>query len=186
MKSKTDVSVTIPLTYLFVNEIQPYVTKVIESLKQTQLRTELVDRVELAIRCKTQDDVKHIFMDHDWTTYRTYYLNNARHIIVNLKNGGEINNQSLIERVNTGLISPEALVVLTPQEMYVERWQSLIEKKLTANQQLLSDPEATSNLFECGRCHKKKTTYFERQDRSADEPKTIHITCCFCGHRWRQ
>lgn len=158
----------------------------IENLKQTQLRPDLIDPVELAIRHKSFADAKQIFMDHDWPTCRTFYINNARHIIANLKNGNEINNKELIERVNTGSISPQTLVTLTPQEMFAERWKTLIDKKMTANQQILSDPEATSNLFECSRCHKKKTTYFERQDRSADEPKTIHITCCFCGHRWRQ
>lgn len=176
----------VPVSELFTSAISPYVAKVIEKLQQTQLKPELVEIVELAIRHKAQTETRVLFLDGSFDAYRTIYNNHARHIIENLKESNEIANKHLIEQVNQGLITPSVLVNLTPQEMFAERWQPLIEKKVSADKKLIEDPEATSTLFWCGKCHRNKTRYFERQDRGADEPKTNHITCCYCGHKWRQ
>jgi transcription elongation factor S-II len=40
-------------------------------------------------------------------------------------------------------------------------------------------------LFTCGRCKSKKTTYYEMQTRSADEPMTAFVTCLDCGKKWK-
>ena len=45
---------------------------------------------------------------------------------------------------------------------------------------------AKTSQFKCHRCKKNKTTYYELQTRSADEPMTTFITCLNCGKRWRQ
>lgn len=38
-------------------------------------------------------------------------------------------------------------------------------------------PEATCDLFQCSKCKERKTTYFQLQTRSADEPMTTFVTC---------
>jgi transcription elongation factor S-II len=40
-------------------------------------------------------------------------------------------------------------------------------------------------LFKCGRCKSLKTTYYQMQTRSADEPMTTYVTCKGCGNRWK-
>lgn len=40
-------------------------------------------------------------------------------------------------------------------------------------------------LFKCGRCKSLKTTYYQMQTRSADEPMTTYVTCKNCGNRWK-
>lgn len=171
-----------PLT----SQLKSHIEKVTESLRNTQLKSDLVIPVELAIRHKTIKDVDNLKNAHDFETYRTIYLTNARHIIANLKNNNQINNLTLIEKVNQGSITPDVLVDLNPQDMFTERWHTLIEKKLHDINNLTKDPEATTDLYQCARCKRNKCTYFQRQDRSADEPMTIHITCCYCGKKWRQ
>lgn len=47
------------------------------------------------------------------------------------------------------------------------------------------DDLAQGDMFECPKCHKRKTTFYEMQTRSADEPMTVFITCINCKHRWR-
>ena len=37
-------------------------------------------------------------------------------------------------------------------------------------------------MFKCKKCKSYKTTYVEKQTRSADEPMTIFITCMLCGN----
>ena len=39
--------------------------------------------------------------------------------------------------------------------------------------------------FKCGKCKSTKTTYYQMQTRSADEPMTSFITCTTCGNRWK-
>ena len=39
--------------------------------------------------------------------------------------------------------------------------------------------------FKCGKCRQWKTTYYEMQTRSADEPTTVFITCHLCNSHWK-
>ena len=45
--------------------------------------------------------------------------------------------------------------------------------------------ENYSGLFTCGKCKSKKTTYYQMQTRSADEPMTTFVTCINCSKRWK-
>ena len=40
-------------------------------------------------------------------------------------------------------------------------------------------------LFRCGKCRGYKTTFYQMQTRSADEPMTVFITCHTCNIRWK-
>ena len=40
-------------------------------------------------------------------------------------------------------------------------------------------------LFTCGKCKSKRTTYYQLQTRSADEPMTTFVTCKDCSKRWK-
>jgi DNA-directed RNA polymerase subunit M/transcription elongation factor TFIIS len=42
-----------------------------------------------------------------------------------------------------------------------------------------------NGLFMCGKCKSTKTTYYQMQTRSADEPMTTFVTCTKCGNRWK-
>jgi DNA-directed RNA polymerase subunit M/transcription elongation factor TFIIS len=167
-------------------QLAPYIDKVIENLHKTQLKPELAIPLETAIRHKTKIDAEKLFRLDNFDVCKDIYMTNARHMIANLKNNNEINNLELIEKVNNGDINPEDLVNLKPEEMHNDRWKLLLEKKKADIEKMTKDPEATTDLFLCNRCHRNKCTYFERQDRSADECMTIHITCCYCGKKWRQ
>ena len=37
----------------------------------------------------------------------------------------------------------------------------------------------------CNRCKSKKTTYYQLQTRSADEPMTTFVSCFNCGKNWK-
>jgi len=170
----------------YKTQIDPYSLKVIEGLKNTAIKHELIPSLEKAIKQKTQDDIKKLILNDDFITFKNMYLTNARHMIENLKENNKINNTELINKVNNGTIDINTLVEMKPEDMHSERWKILVEKRLLEIEKLTKDPEATTELFWCNRCHRNKCKFFERQDRSADEPMTIHITCCFCGHKWRQ
>jgi transcription elongation factor S-II len=39
--------------------------------------------------------------------------------------------------------------------------------------------------FKCGKCGQRRTTYYQKQTRSADEPMTTFVTCLNCNNRWK-
>ena len=45
--------------------------------------------------------------------------------------------------------------------------------------------EVPDSMLVCGKCGMRKTSSYEMQTRSADEPMTIFATCLCCGNRWR-
>ncbi|MEO0236760.1 MAG: hypothetical protein ABIN35_00810 [candidate division WOR-3 bacterium] len=165
--------------------LKPYRDKVLENLPKTGLNSDLVIPLENSIYQQTMKIIDGLQQKYNYELIKNIYMYNARHIIDNLRKDSQIGNTELVDKVNSGQITVQQLVELTPEEMHPNRWQHLIDKKNLEIKKLTTDPEATSSLFWCSRCHRNKTTYFERQDRSADEPMTIHITCCYCGHKWR-
>jgi DNA-directed RNA polymerase subunit M/transcription elongation factor TFIIS len=48
-----------------------------------------------------------------------------------------------------------------------------------------TNEEDYNGLFKCGKCKSVKTTYYQMQTRSADEPMTTYVTCKNCGNRWK-
>ena len=45
--------------------------------------------------------------------------------------------------------------------------------------------EVPDSMLTCGKCGMSKTTSYEMQTRSADEPMTIFAKCLCCENRWR-
>lgn len=170
----------------FEHELKPYRNKVIEQLRKTQIKNEYIDQLESLLNQRTSVEAERLRCGRNFDLYRSLYLSICRHIISNLRPTNYVNNIHFIEYLNTGKITLQQAIDMTPQEMHHDRWRVLVEKKLIDIDKSTKDPEATTDMFRCGNCHRNKCKYFERQDRSADEPMTIHITCCYCGRRWKQ
>jgi transcription elongation factor S-II len=66
-------------------------------------------------------------------------------------------------------------------------YEDIIEEK-TKIEKILKDSlkGSATDMFECPRCHKRKTIYCEVQTRSSDEPMTKFITCLECGCKWKK
>lgn len=47
------------------------------------------------------------------------------------------------------------------------------------------DSEGYDGIFKCGKCKSIRTTYYQMQTRSADEPMTTFVTCVKCNNRWK-
>lgn len=51
----------------------------------------------------------------------------------------------------------------------------------------MEDENSYDGMFKCGKCKNTKTSYYQMQTRSADEPMTCFITCLnpSCRNRWK-
>lgn len=49
---------------------------------------------------------------------------------------------------------------------------------------LENPPEIDEGVFECSKCHGKRTFSFEKQTRSGDEAGTVFVQCYDCGKKW--
>ncbi|KAJ3704500.1 hypothetical protein LUZ61_008205 [Rhynchospora tenuis] len=98
------------------------------------------------------------------------------------------NNTDFRRKVLLGLIKPERLPDLTPEEMASDARK--MENKQIKDKALFEcerggPPKATTDQFKCGRCGQRKTTYYQLQTRSADEPMTTFVTCVNCNNHWK-
>ncbi|XP_068668549.1 transcription elongation factor TFIIS-like [Aristolochia californica] len=108
-----------------------------------------------------------------------------RSIMFNLK---DANNPDLRRRVLLGHIKPERLIEMTPEEMASDqrrRENNQIKEKALFDCERGGPPKATTDQFKCGRCGQRKTTYYQLQTRSADEPMTTFVTCVNCNNHWK-
>jgi len=90
------------------------------------------------------------------------------------------------ERLISGEIKPSSVTSMSATAMWPDgptadaihkRKEQLVDKEKTK--------EEIVGLFTCGKCKSKRTTYYQMQTRSADEPMTTFVTCLNCEKRWK-
>lgn len=132
---------------------------------------------------------KKIACNWDNTVFSDKYKEKARMILANI---GYLNDRTeLQERMFRKEVKPTELCKMTHDEMLCDRVRMKNEQDilLIHNQKLngrnKESIEELHGLFRCGRCKTNKTTYTQRQTRSADEPMTTFCECLNCGNRWK-
>ena len=115
------------------------------------------------------------------------YISKTKNIYSNLNSNSYVKNIKLIEKIKLGHIQPYDLAFLDTYKLFPEIWTEIIEEK-TKIEKILKESliETATDIFECPRCHKRKTIYCEVQTRSSDEPMTKFITCLECGCKWKK
>jgi len=95
----------------------------------------------------------------------------------------------LVHRLKNKEIETRNLALLTAEQLwpggpYARSAFKLKERELQMEKLRVSDEDYTG-MFKCGKCKSKKTTYYQMQTRSADEPMTTYVTCMECANRWK-
>jgi DNA-directed RNA polymerase subunit M/transcription elongation factor TFIIS len=80
---------------------------------------------------------------------------------------------------------------LDPAVLRAEKWAEAFEKAakqaLRFSDASCMDPkDMPDGMLQCRKCGSKKTSYYELQTRSADEPMTVFARCHECPNRWKQ
>lgn len=86
-------------------------------------------------------------------------------------------------------VKPQQLGSMSMEQLYPEREAQRVQRFKEQQQFRILQEESAENcadgMYQCGKCHKRKTIFTEMQTRSADEPMTVFLTCLVCHHRWR-
>ena len=130
---------------------------------------------------------KHIFAHWKNPLFTEIHQYRQYKLFSNLHPQSPVNNKRLLTRMKAGELLMADLARLEDMELFPENWKRLQDQQTVREQKLLEGKAAAAtDMFKCGRCGKRETTYYEMQTRSAEEPMTIFITCVNCGKKWKQ
>jgi len=117
------------------------------------------------------------------------YLNQARAVIFNLK---DKKNHTFRFKLMVGYYPPEKVPKLSAEDMASDEKNAARAKMRQDAMDAIDEGWAQkhgatriSGMFTCGRCKGTRTTYFQMQTRSSDEPMTTFVTCLQCNNRWK-
>ena len=167
-------------------------THVLEKLKSILGKTFKKDdysRLEKTILLAAITDAasKNVIKHFENKLFQICYMSAARKIISNLDSKSYVNNDYLVKKVKKGDLQIEHLATMTHIDYAPNAFVEFRERQQLREQaQLEGNKAMATDMFKCGRCHKRETTFYELQTRSADEPMTKFISCVNCGNRWRQ
>lgn len=117
--------------------------------------------------------------------YRQRYKQCVISILFNMRK-----NPKLVEGVvKTKTINPTKIGSMRPDELwpegpYATALRKIREKDMEKELARLAFQEGYQGILTCPKCKGKKTSYYQMQTRSADEPAT-NFCSCVCGHRWK-
>jgi|TARA_B110000208_G_scaffold27660_1_gene36186 transcription elongation factor S-II len=109
------------------------------------------------------------------------YSNTARRILANINYTPNAN--KFKELVLNGEINPYEIATFSRERFFPELWEKL--KKISLDKIMIKKEEISDGIFVCNKCKSKKTTYYQMQTRSADEPMTTFVTCSNCDLKWK-
>jgi transcription elongation factor S-II len=132
-------------------------------------------------------NTKHVVKHFENSLFHICYMNAARRILSNLDSNSYVGNKELKEKILQGDLKIEHLGTMSPTDYAPSLYVGIRDRMLLREQQQLEGNKAmATDMFRCGRCHKREATFYELQTRSADEPMTKFITCVNCGNHWKQ
>lgn len=121
-----------------------------------------------------------------WDNHR--YTNIYKHKFLSIQNSFK-QNPELVQKIKTKKIKLIEFVNMTPEQLVpdgirAKQLETHIHKELRKDY-LAREATSQEGFFTCNRCKSKKTTYYQLQTRSADEPMTTFVSCFNCGKNWK-
>jgi DNA-directed RNA polymerase subunit M/transcription elongation factor TFIIS len=137
---------------------------------------------------------------HNWAVNKTTSLmdtpasDNHRHmsrykhkfleIQKNLKCSPTLKNRIRNGQLKTNRVLELPLESLWPGGPYAKAKDQGIKRDMAKDYNVAHDKDY-KGIFKCEKCREYKTTYYQMQTRSADEPMTVFVTCHVCRLTWK-
>ena len=111
--------------------------------------------------------------------FRWRYKQRLMSVIFNLKQ-----NPELVKKIKPKDLETMTSAQLWPEGPYGQMEKKLHERDISIQMAKAKHDEEYEGVLVCPKCKSRKTSYYQMQTRSADEPLT-NFCSCLCGHRWR-
>jgi DNA-directed RNA polymerase subunit M/transcription elongation factor TFIIS len=102
----------------------------------------------------------------------------------NIRNSPELKNNILDKKIKT-----VDVIGMRPEQLWFDGpCAKQVEKRIHIDlrkQAIIKEIQNQDGLFKCGKCRSMKTSYYQMQTRSADEPMTVFVSCLNCGKNWK-
>lgn len=141
---------------------------------------------EISVYNYTCKSVKKHGKDPSWEN--TWFKSLYKHRFLEIKYA-LTKSETLVPQLLDKTIKFKDFMMMGPNELlpngpYAQTMKKLKDKDEESykRKQLEETPDG---MFKCGKCKSKKTTYYQLQTRSADEPMTTFVTCLICNNNWR-
>ena len=124
--------------------------------------------------------------DAAWENHKftNIYKHKFLQIQYNLRKSPELKKSILDKNVKT-----KEVIEMNPEKLWFDGPRAKqIEHKIHTDirkQAMAKEARNQEGFFKCGRCKSLKTTYFQMQTRSADEPMFVFVSCLNCGKNWK-
>ncbi|KAJ3190731.1 RNA polymerase II elongation factor [Irineochytrium annulatum] len=157
-----------------------------------KMRDKSVELMYAAVGLGSDDESSHILkcaQSIEEALYNEYagitptYKSQFRILVANFKNNAGVR-RSLLD----GALEPSAVVTMTAEDLMSDDAKRAAEeaaKKNLMDSMTAPPQDAETDAFRCGKCGQRKTRYYQKQTRSADEPMTTFVTCVVCGNKWK-
>lgn len=118
-------------------------------------------------------------------SFKRAYKNTSTNLVLLLKNPETL----IVERLKRKELSSTNIAFLEPHVIWPDGPYAKMKRTIDlrdAAKLHFSDPNnVPDGMFKCGKCKSMKTTYYQLQTRSADEPMTTFVTCINCNNCWK-
>ena len=116
--------------------------------------------------------------------YTSIYKHKFLQIQHNLKKSKVLKGWIIDRKIKTKDVIDMRPEDLWPDGPYAKKMEERIVKDMR-KAYLAQEVKNQEGFFTCNRCKSKKTTYYQLQTRSADEPMTTYVSCVNCGKNWK-
>lgn len=132
------------------------------------------------------DQMKNIRQQPAWDNHKfsSIYKQKFLQIQYNLKNSPVLKGWIIDKRIKTKDVIDMRPEDLWPDGPYAKAIEERIIKEMR-KAYLAQEVKNQEGFFTCNRCKSKKTTYYQLQTRSADEPMTTFVSCLNCDRNWK-
>jgi DNA-directed RNA polymerase subunit M/transcription elongation factor TFIIS len=160
-------------------------TKISETCNLTSTDPRVIN-MEISINNWVRENTPNADIEASWENprFRWRYKQRVMNILFNLKKNPELIRlvrDREVKARDVGSMPPEKL---WPDGPYAQTIKKIRERETARELFKLEEDKDYEGILTCPKCKSKKTSYYQMQTRSADEPAT-NFCSCVCGHRWK-
>jgi DNA-directed RNA polymerase subunit M/transcription elongation factor TFIIS len=168
------------------NSTRQFVIERLSALLEIPKDDILCINLEKNILNHATDKAREINQEPAWDNhkYSNIYKQKFLQIQHNLKKSPVLKGWIVDKKIKT-----KDVIVMRPEDLwpdgpYAKKMEERIHKELR-KEYLKKEIKNQEGFFKCGRCKSTKTTYYQMQTRSADEPMTVFVSCLNCDRNWK-